>query len=232
MRHPLITPLASRDGSVNKDEKLVNCYGEQDDETKETFVFKRAGTDEGDAVISGPDIYGQGLFNYGGYLFAIIGDILTQWIYVGGAMPGGGTYYGFGGTVTWSGSDTYDIGDTVVEDGIVYYSYSHNNIGNNPNGSPLWGTTAPGANTYQGSIYWGGTGEVCSSVAAAGYSAYLACPYDSCANRRLNTNQWLTYDSMSGNNIRCHAYGVFSPNYCSGSINDFGVGTYGTVTKL
>lgn len=209
----------------------MNCFGEQDDETKETFVFKRAGIDEGDAVITGPDTYGQGIFSYGGYLFPVIGDILTQWIYVGGSMGGGGTYYGFGSTTTWDAGETYDIGDAVVYDGTIYYGEGPS-TGQTPGSNPLWSTSPPGVHTYQGTITWGGTGGVCSSIAAAGYSAYLACPYNSCANRRLDTNAWLTYDSMSGNNIKCHAYGVYSPLYCSGSINDFGVGTYGTVTQL
>jgi len=248
MRHALITPLASRDGSVDKDEKLVNCYGEQDPVTKETFVYKRAGIDEGDAVITGNDFYGQGAFSYGDDLFVIIDDILFKWDYVGGldyggdwvyvfgsqsgaGGSGGGAYYTEGSTQDYEISVTYDVGDSVIYEGVKYYAQGPS-TGQTPGSNPLWSTTPPGANTYQGTISWGGTGGVCASIAAAGYSAYLACPYNSCPNRRTDTNSWITYDSMSGNNIRCHAYGVFSPNYCAGSINDFGVGTYGTVTQL
>lgn len=233
MRIPLITPLASRNGTVEKDERLVNCYGEQDVVTKETRVIKRAGIDEGDAMLTGPDIYGQGIFNYDGYVFAVMNDVLGYWIYVGGSGPGGGgggTYISFG-VPEWDAGTTYNIGNAVFYNGNVYYSHSNNNTGNVPT-TPVWSTSQPGTSTYQGTISWGGTGAVSASVVAAGYSAYLACPYNSCPNRRTDTNQWLTYDSMSGNNIRCRALGVYSPNFCSGSINDFGVATYGTVTQL
>jgi hypothetical protein len=233
MRFNLVTPLSSRDGTVNKDERLVNAYAEDDEIEKKVYVFKRAGIDEGDAVLTGNDIYGQGIFNYDGYLFAIFGDVMGYWIYVGGSSVGGGGggWISFGDVPLWDELDTYDIGDEVWHEGSKYYSYSDNNIGNEPP-SALWGATAPGTHTYQGTISWGGTGEVCSNTAAAGASAYLACPYNSCANRRLDTHQWLTFDSISGLNIRCHAYGVYSPDYCSGPTNDFGVSNYGLITQL
>lgn len=144
MRHALITPLASRDGSVDKDEKLVNCYGEQDPVTKETFVFKRAGIDEGDAVITGNDFYGQGAFSYGDDLFVIIDDILFKWDYVGGldyggywvyvfgsqsgaGGAGGGGYYSQNQTVVdYDISVTYDAEDAVMYEGRKYYAKTQN----------------------------------------------------------------------------------------------------------
>lgn len=234
MRVPLITPLAARDGTVEKDERLVNCFGEQDIETKTTMVIKRAGIDEGDAVISGNDIYGQGLFNYDGYLFAIFGDVMGFWVYVGGSTMyggGGGTYYSFGPD-EWDVSTTYDIGDEISHEGQILYSYSDNNTGNEPPNA-LWGVTAPGAHTYQGSIDGGAwTGEVCSDANAAGYSAYLTFPYNSCANRNLATHTWRTFVSAEIGKVYLHTYGVYAPDYCSGPVNDFGTSDTGNVVQL
>lgn len=165
MRHPLITPLASRDGSVDKDEKLVNCYGEQDPVTKETFVFKRAGIDEGDAVITGNDFYGQGAFSYGDDLFVIIDDILFRWDYVGGldyggdwvyvfgsqsgaGGAGGGVYYVEGSIQDYDISVTYDVGDSVIYEGVKYYAHG-GNTGVTPGSDPYtWQQTEPGASRY------------------------------------------------------------------------------------
>lgn len=160
MRYPLITPLASRDGTVDKDEHLVNCFGEQDDETKETRVIKRAGIDEGDAVISGNNVYGQGLFNYDGYLFAMIDDILGYWVYVsGGTMygGGGGTYFNESLTQDFDPMQTYDINETVIFEGQKMYSQANNNDAppDNEFGQYMWSAT-PGQTTYQYATLAGG----------------------------------------------------------------------------
>lgn len=193
MRHALITPLASRDGSVDKDEKLVNCYGEQDPVTKETFVFKRAGIDEGDAVITGNDFYGQGAFSYGDDLFVIIDDILFKWDYVGGldyggdwvyvfgnqsgaGGAGGGAYYVEGSTQDYDAGTTYDIGDSMVKDGQKLYSYIDGNIGNSPDsefGQHFWNEEPPGPDRY---ITAAG-GAWCASPAAA-CAYYLSVAYN------------------------------------------------------
>lgn len=171
MRVPLITPLAARDGTVEKDERLVNCFGEQDIETKTTMVIKRAGIDEGDAVINGNDIYGQGVFSYGGYLFAMIGDILGYWIYVGGSTQyggGGGTYFNESQTQDYDAGTTYDIGDSIVKDGQKLYSYIDGNIGNSPDsefGQHFWNEEPPGPDRY---------------ITAAG-GAWCASPAATCA---------------------------------------------------
>lgn len=234
MRVPLITPLAARDGTVEKDERLVNCFGEQDIETKTTMVIKRAGIDEGDAVISGNDIYGQGLFNYDGYLFMMFGDVLGFWVYVGGSTQfggGGGSYFYESLTGEWDSGTTYNIGDEVWYEGQKLYSYSDNNIGNTPP-SNIWGEDEPGVHTYQGTIDGSYTGEVCSSADAAGYSAWLAYPYDSCINRNLATNTWITYVNIVGSSIKCNQYNTYGgPPWCV-NINDFGIATRGTITQL
>lgn len=188
MRYPLITPLASRDGTVDKDEHLVNCFGEHDDETKETRVIKRAGIDEGDAVISGNDIYGQGAFNYDGYLFSVINDVLVQWIYVGGLTPGdsGITYLAYGQSV-WDAGIAYDINDKVFYDGTLYYS-GITQLGDTPDqASPHW-RTAP---IYLGdpplAVVWGGCiiGGTCSGGPVYKLSDGIAWVNDVPTNRYL-----------------------------------------------
>lgn len=178
MRVPLITPLAARDGTVEKDERLVNCFGEQDIETKTTMVIKRAGIDEGDAVISGNDIYGQGLFSYDGYLFAIFGDIMGFWVYVGGSTMyggGGGTYFNESLTQTYDIGTTYDIGDSMIKDGQKLYSYIDGNIGFSPDsefGQHFWDEVPPGSDRYTTAA----GGGWCASPAAA-CARYLSLVY-------------------------------------------------------
>lgn len=176
MRYPLVTPLASRDGSTNKDERLVNAYAEQDYETKETSVFKRAGIDEGDAVISGPDMYAQGVFNYDGYLFAMIGDVLGYWVYVGGGSAygggGGGTYFNENPNMQdFDPGQTYDINDTAFHDGQLLYSQSNSNDAppNNEFGQYMWSAT-PGQTQY---VYACLAGGFNSASPAAACNSYL-----------------------------------------------------------
>ena len=174
MRYPLITPLASRDGTVDKDEHLVNCFGEQDDETKETMVIKRAGIDEGDAVIAGNDIYGQGVFSYGGYLFAMIDDILGYWVYVGGGTMyggGGGTYFNESLTQDFDPLQTYDINDTVIFEGQTLYSYADSNDAppDNEFGQYMW-NSSPSQTTYK---YWTAAGGFYAGSPAAACNSYL-----------------------------------------------------------
>lgn len=174
MRYPLITPLASRDGTVDKDEHLVNCFGEQDDETKETRVIKRAGLDEGNAVLTGPDIYGQGLFNYDGYWFAILGDTVF-WYDINFTWGG---QQAFGSVGFWDSGTTYNLNDPAYYNGLKYYSAINGNIGNAPpsqwSAAPLsityatfdpaspfliYGTLSNGNKTYSlnhSAIEWGG----------------------------------------------------------------------------
>lgn len=191
MRHALITPLASRDGSTAKDEKLVNAYSEVDRETKETSVFKRPGLSLSDAVLTGNDIYGQGMFNYVGYWYSIIGDILF-WYDINGTQQG---VISFGAIVIWDNGDTYDIGDAVIHDGVLYYSYVENNTGNTPGSSVFWSTTAPTADRYLADFV-GAFGFISASKDAAGASAYAAYPYKSCGSAGPydeTYDQWRSY---------------------------------------
>lgn len=174
MRIPLITPLASRNGTVEKDEKLVNCYGEQDVVTKETRVIKRAGLDEGNAVLTGPDIYGQGLFNYDGYWFSILGDT----VFYGDVNFNIVGQQAFGSVGFWDSGTTYSLNESVYHNGVKYYSAMNGNTGNTPpsqwNTAPLsitydtfnpsspfliYGTLSNGNKTYSlnhSSLEWGG----------------------------------------------------------------------------
>lgn len=249
MRHALITPLASRDGSVDKDERLVNCYGEQDPVTKETFVFKRAGIDEGDAVITGNDFYGQGAFSYGDDLFVIIDDILFKWDYVGGldyggdwvyvfgsqsgaGGAGGGGYYTIGSTQDYDISVTYDIGDDIIYEGKIYYSNSDNNIGNNPETSPFWSETKPSSSRYQGTLSAGGIGDICASRDAAGFSAYLLYPYQTCATKAPGTGLWIEYVGVAFDGV-WRIYGhQWAAVICGGFHQDNGVAHIGTIAQV
>lgn len=232
MRHPLITPLASRDGSTDKDEKLVNAYGEVDRETKETSVFKRPGIDQGDAVITGPDTPGQGLFNYGGYLFAIIDDILCYWVYVGG-QQGGGTYIGFGGAVgEWEDSETYDIGDQVVYDGTIYFNYIPGSGVAPGSDAYTWQQTQPGVHTYSCN-YNSYAGPVCADKLSAAFAAYNLDPAHSCATKREiippNYGTWSTDWYVIGNAVYATQWATF--DNCS-TIQNGGIVQYGTITQV
>jgi len=195
MRVPLITPLAARDGTVEKDERLVNCFGEQDIETKTTMVIKRAGIDEGDAVISGNDIYGQGLFNYDGYLFMMFGDVLGFWVYVGGGTMyggGGGTYFNESMTQDYDAGTTYDIGDAVIHNGQKLYSQMDGNIGNATT-TDVWDENEPGVARYKGYLSYNGSfGAICSTKDAASYAAWIIYPYNAC-DARDGFNNWQVY---------------------------------------
>ena len=152
MRIPLITPLASRNGTVEKDEKLVNCYGEQDAVTKETRVIKRAGLDEGNAVLTGPDIYGQGLFNYDGYWFAILGDTVF-WYDINFTWGG---QQAFGSVGFWDSGTAYNLNDPVFYQGKVYYS-GITTIGTPPSESdPHWRARALDTGDGPTDVVWGG----------------------------------------------------------------------------
>lgn len=221
MRYPLITPLASRDGTVDKDEHLVNCFGEQDDETKETRVIKRAGIDEGDAVISGNDIYGQGLFNYDGYLFSVIDDVLGYWVYVSGGIMyggGGGTYFSFD-TAEWAVGNTYSIGDKVFYEGAKYYSYSDSNTGNAPSSNPiLWGTTSPPATVYYAAGF-STTGPDAATISAAAEALWVIAPVlKSCPGDYIS-DVWYEGYYLSSNLIYGNTYGTAGTRTCDNPAN-------------
>lgn len=201
MRFPVATPLASRDGTTAKDEHLVNCYVEEDVETRETSVIKRAGLQLGDAVLTGNDIYGQGAFTYGGYTYYVIGDTIfwydINFDYVDGSA--------FGATGFWDSGETYGINDTVIYNGIIWYSQTGGNTNHEPSGgSPYWDTVP---NDYEllivgvssGPCYWDSSfsktalsgGSAAVAVAGdviAGYTTSAACTWDLDGTRHdLNT---------------------------------------------
>ena len=217
MRVPLITPLAARDGTVEKDERLVNCFGEQDIETKTTMVIKRAGIDEGDAVISGNDIYGQGLFNYDGYLFAIFGDVMGVWVYVGGSTQyggGGGTYYNISQTQDFNPLSTYDINDTVIFDGQKLYSQAENNDAppDDEFGQYMW-SAEPGQTTYKYAClaggYWaaGPAGACNSYLWEVQKSAGPGTDYEYTASAYPGSCEW-TQATPPGNPPTNHSSGI------------------------
>lgn len=216
MRIPLITPLASRNGTVEKDEKLVNCYGEQDAVTKETRVIKRAGLDEGNAVLTGPDIYGQGLFNYDGYWFAILGDTVF-WYDINFTWGG---QQAFGSVGFWSSGDTYDIGDAVYYDGVKYYSYSDSNTGTDPGTNPLlWGTTPPPATRYYGAGF-STTGPNAATQSAAAEALWVIAPVLKSCPGDYDPTTWFTgYTIIGGTLIYGDQYGTAGTRTCGNPAN-------------
>lgn len=217
MRVPLITPLAARDGTVEKDERLVNCFGEQDIETKTTMVIKRAGIDEGDAVISGNDIYGQGLFNYDGYLFMMFGDVLGYWVYVGGGTMyggGGGTYFNESLTQDFDPLSTYNINDTVIHEGQKLYSYAENNDAppDNEFGQYMWGATA-GQTTYQYACLAGGYWAASPAAACNSYlwevqQVVPGTDYAYTASAYPGSCQWTQETPPGGGSPTNHSSGI------------------------
>lgn len=235
MRVPLITPLAARDGTVEKDERLVNCFGEQDIETKTTMVIKRAGIDEGDAVISGNDIYGQGLFNYDGYLFMMFGDVLGFWVYVGGSTMyggGGGTYFNQSSYDTWDISTNYALDDTVFYDGQFWHAYIAN-VGQTP-AYPYWSTTPAPVGTHPSVSYSGAkvtdsenpptcevhiTSTITIKVGGVNYNSLVGTvsQVGTCASWTATYSDYWT----SGNTI----WNGYNTNFVPGNANEFIVAT-------
>jgi hypothetical protein len=87
-------------------------------------------------------------------------------------------------TGTWDDTTTYNIGDSVIVNGVTYYSAAPNNVGNNPvvgifsPGS--WMLTAPGATRYY--VFAAGMPDYASTGAAV--AAYAAAQIEGgfCSN--------------------------------------------------
>jgi hypothetical protein len=73
MRLPLAQTIGTRDGSLTKDAKLVNCYAEM--QGQRSFVVKRPGIT---LIHSFDPGFGQGMFSSGGIPYAIIGDKISR----------------------------------------------------------------------------------------------------------------------------------------------------------
>ncbi len=89
---------------------------------------------------------------------------------------------------TYDPSESYDIGDSVVVDGVTYYSYVASNTGNTPSGSSdFWETTPPGVTRYQGAITTGGSysGSLAASTGGAAASVIALFPYTICSSTYL-----------------------------------------------
>ncbi len=70
-RLPLMVLTSNRDGSTNKDARLVNCYLEAD-ETGELWIYKRPGLEEYSIVAS--DNAGYGIYYWRGSVYTIFGS--------------------------------------------------------------------------------------------------------------------------------------------------------------
>ncbi len=83
MRLPLPISIASRDGSSNKDERMVNCLGEKD--VDQVYGSVRPGLAAGAATATTTN--GQGVVNWNGTMFAIYS---AKYYLPSGAVMGSG----------------------------------------------------------------------------------------------------------------------------------------------
>ena len=74
MRIPLATELVSRDGTVDQDAQLKNCFVEGDQ--TESAIFRRPGVGTADATASGQ---AQGMISFNSLVYAINGDVVKSY---------------------------------------------------------------------------------------------------------------------------------------------------------
>lgn len=84
MRFPIASSIESRDGSLAKDAKLVNCFVDVEGET--SFVVKRPGLRKSVASAAGT---GLGMVSWEGNMYHAVGSTLYQTAYA--SIPSGGT---------------------------------------------------------------------------------------------------------------------------------------------
>lgn len=75
-RLPLVVATSNRDGSVEKDARLVNCFMETDQESNDIFVIKRFGLASAGVIADGDA--GQGVYNWNGDIYSIFGGVLYK----------------------------------------------------------------------------------------------------------------------------------------------------------
>ena len=74
-RLPLMVMTSNRDGSTNKDARLVNCYLEAD-ESGELWIYKRPGLEAYSLLV--PDQPGRGMFYWRKSVYSIFGNTLFK----------------------------------------------------------------------------------------------------------------------------------------------------------
>ena len=233
MRIPLASPLKTRTNDLSKDARVKNGLVEMKGEM--SAVRNRPGATDiytlDGSWIAGTDI-AQLLFeDDNGDLLTMFGDgfRVYQWnnfLYVLGYGP----EYGYG---SYSSEESYDIGDSVVQNGVKYYSYVDNNIGNTPGSSYVWSETPPTSNRYVGTLYgtYPRTGDVCASKEVAAQNVTLKYPYHSCATQN-GSHQWIEYSHIASggygaNTIFFDLFADPSSGSCTGSSyqTTFGLGS-------
>lgn len=147
----------------------------------------------------------------------------------------------------WDGTETYAIGDSVLYDGVVYYSLSPSNTNNNPSTSPQWSTTAPTSSRYRVNVNLVAAlnattpGPECASAAAAASAWFgTATTFKSCATKAAGTYNWVTYSGVETRNVfgapttfvRVTQFSDPTPFDCSGTPFNGGTIDGGKVAKI
>jgi Phage stabilisation protein. len=114
-RLPLVVKTSNRDGTFNKDARLVNCYLETD-EQGELWLYKRAGLIEALDVGTNP---GQGVFYWDGDVYSIFNGSLFR---NGVSVPGGSGLDQTNG-VYWFSSIRGAVPKMVFGNGAKTYAY-------------------------------------------------------------------------------------------------------------
>ena len=252
MRTPIASDLISRDGTLQRDAGTKNAVIEVHGEA--SAVLKRPGlidalfdfTTPIQGFASLSDIIGGTKKKFGS-ASEIFDDISTliftiggDWYQITDSMP------------IYNSTEAYAIGDLVfitagnavpgeTEPGEGYFAMGDidpNNPRHRPNAigginesrGKMWSKTPPTTDRYQG-ICAGYTGQVCATPDAAGYSAVLAYPYNSRANRYPATQGWITFAgaSVGSNGLLVQQY-VYDSG--TGNDSDFGIPPFGSITKV
>jgi hypothetical protein len=252
MRTPIASDLMSRDGTLQKDAGTKNAVIEVQGE--ESAVLKRPGLIDAMFDFTTPiqgfaslsDIIGGTKKKFGS-ASEIFDDIATLIFTIGGdsyqitdSMPLYSPTKAYAtGAFVFITADNAVPGET--EPGEMYFAMGDINPANprhrpnaaggiNESRGKMWSKTPPTADRYQG-VCSGYAGQVCATPEAAGYSAVLAWPYNSRANRNTSTDGWGTFSSAtvggSGLLVQQWTYQGWTGNDAN-----FGISPYGSITKV
>lgn len=135
--------------------------------------------------------------NYGwGDVTWYLGDLWFSWGTGSGNTPGSSSLWKRSYDDSYNPDRAYDIGDSVVYNGVTYYNYVAGATGIAPDnavsGAAYWVTTPPGTSRYNmavsgapGSI---GTTGLCASKTACVYAGWNMIPY-TCSSKNAS-GQW------------------------------------------
>ena len=259
MRLPLTPPLDTRDGVSAKNARLTNCLKEVKKSgekavvrpglvTSDTYTGIGNGLIPFDGrllLIYDDTVYDEDLSvpwpfdafewsaatNYGwGDVTWYLGNMWFSWGTGSGNTPGSSSLWKRSYDDGYIADRAYEVGETTIVNGVTYYSLAPSNTGNPPASSPYkWSTTPTTSARWRGT-FSGSVGGVCGSIEAAGYSAWEAYPYRSCATKSPATT-YSTFVGMVGVTIRGNQWSDPTPNNCTAPQNNLGIANLGTVVS-